>query len=432
MKFLKREKKYSIEIKELDEYSTRIFHFIYEQKRLPTNQEMFLELKIPSNVLEEVIHYFNHSSPAKPLKKYNPDQLKQLNTQSILIFPFIKNQQINLTEVVIGLNYSTSNARELVNFCNSIIEMEEKKISSHYNLFETEEIELNVVRVVKKHLQLKDQLNTKEQSTETTPATQNTQVKPTKPATQSDETVSILDLASQCRLGVLATRTALSYYEQNRLKIPYPADMSESKVKEMDTEIRQYFADLLKTPTLNLESVLTHPNWRLPVSDPPELTVENVTNVTDDFIQKYKSTATDPITGLFQLAGDAMKNIASTFLAPVIEKTMIGEAIPNPTLTHAQEILSVLLPIRDQEDELAPTYNIGLHTIEYVPAEQVVILKEKDRFFCGLCQKFYPKKDTHQECSSCHRSICQNCYQESKQAGMTKCPVCRGSLKTIS
>ncbi len=27
MKFLKREKKYSIEIKELDEYSTRIFHF---------------------------------------------------------------------------------------------------------------------------------------------------------------------------------------------------------------------------------------------------------------------------------------------------------------------------------------------------------------------------------------------------------------------
>jgi len=94
MKFLKREKKYSIEIKELDEYSTRIFHFIYEQKRLPTNQEMFLKLKIPSNVLEEVIHYFNHPPTAKPLKKYNPDQLKQLNTQSILIFPLSKTNKL--------------------------------------------------------------------------------------------------------------------------------------------------------------------------------------------------------------------------------------------------------------------------------------------------------------------------------------------------
>ncbi|MFX0210199.1 MAG: hypothetical protein ACFFDT_29730, partial [Candidatus Hodarchaeota archaeon] len=125
---------------------------------------------------------------------------------------------------------------------------------------------------------------------------------------------------------------------------------------------------------------------------------------------------------------DAMKNIFETFISPAIEKVM-GDSIDNPTLTHAQEVLSVLQSLRDQKAELAPTYNIGLQTIEYVPAEQVVILKEKDRFFCSLCQKFYSKKDSHYACSSCQRSVCITCYKESLQAGLTKCSVCKGTLK---
>ncbi len=399
MRWFRREKKYSIPIKELDEYSTRIFHFVYEQKRLPTNQEMFLELKIPSVTLEEVIHYFNHPRAPQALKKYEPEQIKQLDTQSILIFPFIKKEQINLTEVVIGLNYATSNARELVNFCNSVIEMPEKKIPSFFDLFETNDIELNVVRVVKTHQSLKG---------------------------KTGSSVSILELAKHSRLGVLSTRVALSYYDRNRLNIPYSSDLIESRVAELDNEIRQYFPNLLKDPSLSLESVITHPNWLLPITDPPELTVENVVKITDGFVKDYKPQTKDPIAGLFQLAGDAMKNLVDTFIKPSIDKAM-GDTIPNPTLTHAQEVLSVLQPIRDQEVELAPTYNVGLQTIEYVPAEQVKILKKKDRFFCSLCQKFYPKIESRYECSSCHRSLCDNCYQ----VGMKKCPVCRGSLKIV-
>lgn len=403
MRLFKRGKKYKTAPKELDEYSTSIFHFIYEHQRLPTNQEMFLKLKIPSAALEEVIHYFNHPPQPIPLKKYDQEQLRQLDAQSILIFPFIQTGQLNLTEIVIGLNYSTSNARELVNFCNSVIKIPENKVMGNVNLYNTQDTELNVVRVVKTYQQLK---------------------KASKPT----ELVSILDLARESRLGVLTTRVALSYYEHNRLNIPLSSDLSESRVKELDAEIRRYFSDLLKAPSLTLESILTHPNWKLPISDPPELTIENVTKITDKFIREYKPRAEDPVTGIFQLAGDTMKNIVNTFISPAIEKAM-EDSIRNPTLKHAQELLSVLQPIRDQEVELAPTYNVGLQTIEYVPAEQVMILKEKDRFYCGLCQNFYPKKDSHYECSSCQRSVCLTCYKESLQAGLTKCPVCRGALK---
>ena len=116
MKIFKRNKKPTIPITELDEYTTQIFHFVYKQKRIPTNQEMFLELKIPSNHLEEVIHYFNHPPKAKSLKKYTQEELRQLDAQSVLLTPFVKEEQINLTEVVINLNYNLSNARELVDF----------------------------------------------------------------------------------------------------------------------------------------------------------------------------------------------------------------------------------------------------------------------------------------------------------------------------
>jgi hypothetical protein len=364
---------------------------------------MFLELKIPSAVLEEVIHYFNHPPAAKALKKYTSEQIRQLDNQSILVFPFIQNEQLNLTEVVIGLNYSPSNARELINFCNTVIKMEEKKVSSHFELYNTTDIELNVTRIVRKHHQLKG---------------------------KKEKPVAILDLARKSRLGVLSTRIALSYYEQHRLNVPYSSELTEARVTELDGEIRHYFPDLLKVSSLSLEHILTHPNWKLPIADPPELTVENVTKLTDDFVRQYKPQTKDPVVGLFQLAGDAMKNIVDTFVTPTIEKAM-GDVVANPTLTHAQELLSVLQPIRDQEIELAPTYHVGFQTIEYVPAEQVVILKEKDRFFCSLCQGFFPKKEAHYECSACKRAVCTNCHQESQQAGMTKCPMCRGSLKEI-
>ncbi|MFX0172959.1 MAG: hypothetical protein ACFE9L_13685 [Candidatus Hodarchaeota archaeon] len=151
MRLFRREKKYQTAVKDLNEYSTRIFHYVYENKRLPTNQEMFLELKIPSAALEEVIHYFNNPPPPTPLKKYDQEQLTQLDMQSVLIFPFIQTGQLNLTEIVVGLNYSTSNARELVNFCNSVIEMPEKKVGEYINPARLQEIEINVIRVIRTH-----------------------------------------------------------------------------------------------------------------------------------------------------------------------------------------------------------------------------------------------------------------------------------------
>ena len=399
MKWIKREKKYSLPIKELDDYSTRIFHFVYEQKRLPTNQEMFMELKIPSASLEEVIHYFNHPPAPQALKKYEPEQIKLLDAQTILIYPFVTNEKINLTEVVIGLNYSTSNARELVNFCNTVIRMSENNMPQYFDLFETNDIELNVVRVIKKHRKLME---------------------------KNPDSIPILKLARKSHLGVLSTRIALIYYERNRLKIPQPSEISEARANELDEEIRNYFSDLLEVPSLSLESVLTHPNWKLPTVEPPELTVDNVTKIVNDITKQHKQRTKDPIVGVFHLAGDTVKKIVDTFIKPKIDQT-IEKPITNPTLTHAQEILCVLQPIRDQEAELAPTYNVGLQTIEYVPAEQVKILKEKDRFFCSLCQEFYPKNDPHYDCISCQRSLCDNCYQ----VGMKTCPVCRGKLNLV-
>lgn len=81
MRLFKREKKYSISIKELDEHSAKIFHFVYEHHRLPTNQEMFLELKIPSAVMEEVIHYFNHPPTPTPIKNYDEEQIINIDTK---------------------------------------------------------------------------------------------------------------------------------------------------------------------------------------------------------------------------------------------------------------------------------------------------------------------------------------------------------------
>ncbi|MFW9855480.1 MAG: hypothetical protein ACFFFG_10490 [Candidatus Thorarchaeota archaeon] len=404
MRLFKREKQYSLPSNELDEFSTRIFHFVYEHQRLPTNEEMFLDLKIPSASLDEVIHYFNHPPRPKQLKKYTQDQIQQLDAQSILILPFIKNDQLNLTDIVIRLNYSLSNGRELVNFCNTVIQLSEKKISDYYDLFDRSEIEINVVRIIQTHHRLKNQ--------------------PT-----SSETVSLLELARECRLGILSTRVGMTYYKERRLHLPKTTDLDDIRKKELDAEIRQYLSDLPVAEKISLEDILVHDNWKLPIPDPPELTIENVTKITDNYVRTYDPPSENPLVGLFQLAGDTIKNLIDTFITPTITK-VFGDSIPDPTLSHAQEILCILQTIREQNVELAPLYSVGSQTIEYVPAEQVEILKAKDRFFCSLCLRFYPKKDPHQVCASCQRAVCQNCYQESQQAGLTKCSVCQGSLRS--
>ncbi|MFX0172960.1 MAG: hypothetical protein ACFE9L_13690 [Candidatus Hodarchaeota archaeon] len=107
----------------------------------------------------------------------------------------------------------------------------------------------------------------------------------------------ILDLAHQSRLGVLSTRVALNYYEQNRGKVPHPSNLSEARKKELDSEIRNHFSELLTTPSLTLESIITHPHWKSPLPDPPELTVENVTRITDNFIQEHKLRTEDSVIG---------------------------------------------------------------------------------------------------------------------------------------
>jgi len=405
LKFFKQEKKLTILITELDEYTTRIFHFVYKHKRIPTNQEMFLELKIPSNHLEEVIRYFNHPPRAKALKKYTSDELQQLDAQSVLLTPFVKDEQINLTEVVINLNYNLSHARELVDFCNQIIKLPEKSLRNYFDLFNQSDIDLNVVRVIQTHQRLEDQ----------------------RPETHPKEPISILKLARASKLGILSARLAMSYYEQERTKIPNATELAEVRVKELDNEIRRYFADLLQTPNVTLKQILTHENWKLPIPDPPELTIENVTKMTDDFIRKYKPKTKDPLLGLFQMAGDAITSLVDTFITPTVEKVMLGSFL-DPTFTHAKEILAVLQPIRDQTTELSTAIPIGLQTIEYVPAEQVVILKEKDRIFCSMCYKFFPNTTAHAQCKKCHRIVCADC----QVVGVTTCPMCRGELKNIN
>jgi hypothetical protein len=404
LKIFKREKKTNIPITELDEYTTRIFHFVYKQKRIPTNQEMFLELKIPSNYLEEVIHYFNHPPKSKSLKKYTQEELRQLDAQSVLFTPFVKEEQINLTEVVINLNYNLSNARELVDFCNNVILLPEKQLRDYFELFNQADIDLNIVRVVQSHHQLEQQQS----------------------LSQETKSVSILRLARVCKLGLLSTRLAMSYYEQQRTKIPKTSEIAESRVKQLDSEIRKYFADLLKAPNVSLKQILTHENWKLPIPDPPELTIENVTKMTDDFVRKYKTKTKDPILGIFQLAGDAVNTLVNTFITPTVEKVITG-SFPDPTFTHAKEVLAVLQPIRDQSTELSAAISIGLQTIQYVPAEQVEILKEKDRIFCSMCHKFFPKNTSHFQCKKCQRLVCGDC----QVVGVTQCPMCRGGLVAV-
>ena len=85
MPLFSREKKYSLSIPELDDYAARIFQFLHAHQRLPTNQELFLELKIPSNHLEEVLHYFNNPSLQFSLKKFEKDQKLTLDQQSVLM-----------------------------------------------------------------------------------------------------------------------------------------------------------------------------------------------------------------------------------------------------------------------------------------------------------------------------------------------------------
>ncbi|MHA2227393.1 MAG: hypothetical protein ACXAC8_19405 [Candidatus Hodarchaeales archaeon] len=400
MKLFRREKKPNLPQTELDEYTTRIFHFVYNQKRIPTNQEMFLELEIPSNHLEEVIHYFNHPPKAKPLKKYTKEEIKQLDAQSVLLTPFVQEEQINLTEVVINLNYQLSTARELVDFCNQIIELPTKKLKDYFDIFKHVEIDLNVVRVIQTHHSLR--------------------------GIDSPKPISVLKLAQASKLGVLSTRLAMNHYEDERRNIPTTTDLTEEHVRRLDKEIRKSFPDLLQAPSISLEKILTHQNWKLPIPDPPELTIENVTKMTDRFVRENKSKGRDPITGIFQFAGEALNSLVNTYITPAFQK-VFTDSFPDPTFSHAKEILAVLQPIRDQTIELSAAFQVGFQTIQYVPAEQVKILKEKDRIFCSACHSFYPKKNPHFQCTKCQRIVCPDC----EQVGVTKCPICRGKILSV-
>lgn len=56
---------------------------------------------------------------------------------------------------------------------------------------------------------------------------------------------------------------------------------------------------------------------------------------------------------------------------------------------------------------------------------------QRKSFFCQLDNEQHSATESSYECEECSRSVCADCYDQSRDVGVTKCPYCKGDLHQV-
>ncbi len=56
---------------------------------------------------------------------------------------------------------------------------------------------------------------------------------------------------------------------------------------------------------------------------------------------------------------------------------------------------------------------------------------QRKSFFCQLDNEQHPATESAYECGKCSRTVCSDCYDQSRDVGVAKCPYCNGDLHQV-